>query len=186
MIALGACSRSSSGFMASATSENTDDSFARKPSPVAKTSCLVVIAGSVPCTGGERLTCGWSRPPSPPGYSCNLVEGNGTGQAFECTTAAPHVAGDVIVCHAVSGSGEILVQFIPPAYYEAQVPCTTDGDCTKVLPPGPQAPTGPKCCTAHGQHVCVLPAGGCTSSYRFLTNNPPGYGDCTSDDTVCP
>jgi hypothetical protein len=42
----------------------------------------------------------------------------------------------------------------------------------------------PVCCG----EICLLPAGGCESGYRDLTNNPPGYGNCADEAKamMCP
>jgi hypothetical protein len=60
--------------------------------------------------------------------------------------------------------------------------CTTDTDCRTagrlggLFPDGSAPELFPVCCDS----VCALPAGGCDSGFRYLTDGP-GYGDCITD-----
>lgn len=73
---------------------------------------------------------------------------------------------------AASGCGDV----------EPQVKCSTDDSCVQLagnlFAGDASTETLPVCCA--GQ--CVVPAGGCETGFRFLTNEP-GYGACVTETT---
>src|SRR5688500_5471244 len=74
--------------------------------------------------------------------------------------------------------------------FQGKVSCKDDDEClNKAINSGyiPLYRDGsasvealPRCC----EGTCVLPAGGCDSGYRYLTNDPD-YGACV-EDPMCP
>jgi hypothetical protein len=70
--------------------------------------------------------------------------------------------------------------------FEGQVKCSTDADCRTddklgtLFQDGGDPAFLPQCCNS----ICALPAGGCESGYRYLTNDP-SYGACI-EDPMCP
>jgi hypothetical protein len=72
-----------------------------------------------------------------------------------------------------------------PEDFQGKISCSTNNDCTSktgTLFSDASAPEFlPMCCS--GQ--CVLPAGGCETGFRYLTNEP-AYGECVAEDPMCP
>jgi hypothetical protein len=71
--------------------------------------------------------------------------------------------------------------------FQGQVACSVDKDCQtpdkvgNLFPPDGGDPSFlPICCNK----ICALPAGGCESGFRYLTNDP-SYGACIADP-MCP
>jgi hypothetical protein len=67
--------------------------------------------------------------------------------------------------------------------------CNVDQDCrnqTGTLFQDGSADLLPICCAVGGAtaKMCALPAGGCDSGYRYMTD-APGYGDCIAAP-MCP
>jgi hypothetical protein len=69
--------------------------------------------------------------------------------------------------------------------FVGKIACKTDQDCRNQTGTLFTDASDPSllalCCSS----VCVLPAGGCDTGYRYLDNDP-GYGDCVADDPMCP